>query len=497
MSFLTKLGGGKEAAPTPPQSPPASKQQGGKEGESAQGNSAIRLKPYSGLEIKTLWNHFNKEDLMTVQEIGELLDRVLVKDATDIFTALKASKAWREYCSQGLKSMDASRGGSLDLQEFNAEFNKFYVSRAFFVIKYILPALNKELRKICLEAGLDASRIAEVDAILVGEVPPPQAPAPVVVNDGEIRKLKETVDNLTRMLEQHKQDLASSSAEARQLKDDLSRVNSDYQRLLSQYEEEKAGLTRAEQDLARSKLEADKLRSSEKDSENFRREIDRLQQQLDTAQEATLRADSESRQTESRLNSRISTLESENASIKSRMDEKDREVAKWKEAAATAEKETQRLKKNQTEEVNEWKKKFDDIIKENDQCRQVMNDLRAEIVRVNSTLLEAQLADKEKSNPTKISAFHAASISGVSLDPLRTELVNQFGSIEAVIGKRRKITLHELESVAVAIGYTREYCRKLFYALDVKNRGFLSVEQFSRPLPTLNHELCLLTQATN
>lgn len=433
---------------------------------------------------------------MTVQEISELLDRVLVKDATDLFTALKGSKAWREYATQALKSMDASRGGSLDLQEFSAEFNNFYVTRAFFVIKYILPAINKELRKICQEAGLDSGRIAEVDAILVGELPSSRAPAPVV-NDSEIRKLKEMVENLTKMLEQHKEELAKSSAEANQLKEDLLRTNNDYQKLLRQCDNDKAGLAQAEQDLARSKLEADKLRSSEKEMESFQREMEKLRQQLDNAQEASLRADIDSKQTESRLSNRISSLESDNSSMKARIDEKDREVAKWKEAAAIAEKETQRLKKSQIEEVNEWKKKFDDIIAENDRCRQVMNDMRAEIVRVNSALLEAQEADKERKDTTKISTFHAASISGVSLDPLRAELVNQFGSIEAAIGKRKKITLHELESVSVALGYTREYCRKLFYALDVKNRGFLSVEQFSRPLPTLNHELCLLTQATN
>ena len=122
--------------------------------------------------------------------------------------------------------------------------------------------------------------------------------------------------------------------------------------------------------------------------------------------------------------------------------------------------------------------------------------MRSEIVRVNASVLEAQMKSKQEPENTKVSSVYAAALSGVALDPLRTELVNQFGSIDAVIGKRKRITLHELENIAVSMRYSREYCRKLFYALDVKNRGFLSCEQFSRPLPLIHRELCLLTQAS-
>jgi hypothetical protein len=116
---------------------------------------------------------------------------------------------------------------------------------------------------------------------------------------------------------------------------------------------------------------------------------------------------------------------------------------------------------------------------------------------VNAALLEAQLKEPKKPELAKSSAINCAALSGAALDPFRSELVNQFGSIEAVVGKRKKMTLHEMETIASSLGYSRDYSRKLFYALDVKNRGFLTAEQFGRPLPLLNQELCLLTQESS
>jgi Ca2+-binding EF-hand superfamily protein len=55
----------------------------------------------------------------------------------------------------------------------------------------------------------------------------------------------------------------------------------------------------------------------------------------------------------------------------------------------------------------------------------------------------------------------------------------------------------EIESISLSLGYTREYCKKLFFALDTKNRGYLTMEQFARPLPVINKELCLLMKESS
>ena len=114
MNFISKMTG---------KSGDASKSIAPNSGAAAEASSvpAVRVKAYTGLEIKTLWNHFNKDDLLTISEVGELLDRVLIKDASDIYGVLKGGKGWKEYCSAALKLMDTSQGSTIDLQEFNSE----------------------------------------------------------------------------------------------------------------------------------------------------------------------------------------------------------------------------------------------------------------------------------------------------------------------------------------------------------------------------------------
>lgn len=55
--------------------------------------------------------------------------------------------------------------------------------------------------------------------------------------------------------------------------------------------------------------------------------------------------------------------------------------------------------------------------------------------------------------------------------------------------------MNEVELLALSLGYTKTYSKKLFYALDTRNRGFLSIEQFSKTLPVINRELVLLTKS--
>ena len=474
MNFLSKFtkDGDPDETPTPPQSPPPPASRSvltsgspAKPKEES-GSVSVRVKPYTGLEIKTLWNHFNKDALMTSTEMAELVERILVKDATDILSDVKGTKAWREYCSQALKVMDTSHGGTVDLGEFTSDFNSFYQSRFYYVIKHLFPALNKELKRICRESDLDPNRIAEIESMLVGDG------SSSSISDSQVRKYKETIESLTKRLEDSVREAASTADEVRKLSEALNRSNAENQELRSQQQSEQA---------------------TRKQSQGQLDTIARLEQVVESLHQELEVQRRDKIQAEALYNERISSLMRENSALKAEMLEKEDEANRWRDRADQNEKEASRLKANRSDEIQDWRSKFNAIIAENEKCRNVMSDMRNEIIRVNTALLEVQLKGKEEKMP-KNASFHATSLSGVALDPLRIELVNQFGSLEAVIGKRKRVTLHELESIAAALGYSREYCKKLFFALDVKNKGVLSMEQFSRPLPMLNSELCLLTQ---
>ena len=496
MNFLSQFAGkGNQTAPASKSVAPT--ESAVRTGQKEEGvPPTVRLKPYTGLEIKTLWNHFNKDDLITINELSELLDRILVKDATDVFTAIRGSKGWKEYCSQALKYMDTSRGNTIDLQEFSSQFNGFYQTRFYYIVKHLVPAVLKELKKICRECDIDASRIAELDAILIGEVP--AAPQPVVVDTSskdEMKQLKAMMDNLTNELEQNRGDLRAAQGKIIQLKDLLSQSEAQYQDLRPRFETEHSYRVAAETEIQKLRAEISNLQSAQNAADSYKRELDRSRTVLDSVNEDLFRAREENKRLVEQNRNDILRLEGEISALRKEIDGRDTELIMTHQKSEKFERESLELKNGQAKLIEEWKHKFDEVLKENEKCRTVMADLRSEVIRVNTALVEAQNADQGNEKNGKVSSIYAASLSGVGLDPLRSELVRQFGSIDAVVGKRARLTLHELESMALTMGYSREYCRKLFYALDVKNRGFLSGEQFSRPLPLLHRELCLLTQA--
>ena len=501
MNFLSKLTGGEEVGPTPPQSPEAGKKstaarstvsRPNDESESTAPTTTVRLKGYSGLEMKTLWNHFNKDDLMTLNELSDLLDRILVKDATDIYASMKQTKGWREYCSHAMKILDTSRGNTIDLQEFSSEFNSWYLNRFYYVVKYLIPTMNKELKRIVRESGMDPSRIAELETILAGEVVA-TAPGSDSGSKEEIRRLKQTIEELKAQVNEFKAEMKKREIELAAADTEIVTLNG----ALSQSEQKRndfeAKLNQVQEDNERLRQESDALKRTQASAEFTQRDLERSKHELESLREELTHYQT----TVEENGSTMSKLRLELSSMRSQLVSKDEEMQRWKEASENSERETSELRKRQQRDVDEWKRKFDDVISENERCRTIMSDMRAEIVKVNASVLEVKLKGNrdEENHNAKLSSIHAASVTGIGLDPLRTELVNQFGSLDAVMGKRKRITLHELESIAAALKYSREYCRKLFYALDIKNRGFLSAEQFSRPLPMLQRELCLLTQA--
>ncbi len=95
----------------------------------------VRIRPYTGVELKTLWNHFNKDDLITDSELSGLLERIFVKDSTDMFADLKRTLAWKKFGQSASKLMDASNSGMVDLSKFNSGFNDFNTNRFYYVIK--------------------------------------------------------------------------------------------------------------------------------------------------------------------------------------------------------------------------------------------------------------------------------------------------------------------------------------------------------------------------
>ena len=160
--------------------------------------------------------------------------------------------------------------------------------------------------------------------------------------------------------------------------------------------------------------------------------------------------------------------------------------------------------------LEEWKTCFDCITLENSELREVLSHSRAdiskmnvEIMRLNKELIEVRSLGGDNKRG---GSLYGAALSGINLDPFRLELIRQFGSFESAFssfnlspkkGVKIRITLNEVELLAISLGYSRDYSTKLFYALDTRNRGVLSIEQFSRPLPVLVEELCLLTKASS
>ena len=513
MNFISKITGksGEAAAdsPTASKSVVVPGKSAGSEGSGS--TAAVRVKPYSGLEVKTLWNHFSKDDLLTITEVGELLDRVLIKDASDIYAVIRTGRAWREYCAMALKIMDTSQGSTIDLQEFTSEFNAFYVSRLYYIVKFLIPIVHSELLKACEKSGMEAKRLAELEGIIKSDRPTHKV-VDKAVELAEIARLNQLVASLTLALESSKQaegtsEIAALKAEVIQLKiqagsastqqhsmiEKLSKELSFQRNELAKIGNEKTVLEAKIVKLEESnigleaqiaKLEAEKVSMKSMNE----KEVLTLREQLDIALEG-----------KSDMEQQVSKLESIKEQLRNAegtLSGMDGVVLTRDSKIASLESEHRLLKEKTLRDAEEWKRKFDEIIHENNKCKHLLSEIRTDIMRTNAAILENHL-DASKTDPqssNKLSSLHAAALSGSSLDPFRTELVHQFGSLEAVMGKRKKLTLHELETVATSIGYTREYSKKLFYALDSRNRGFLTADQFSRPLPMLNDDLCLLTK---
>jgi DNA repair exonuclease SbcCD ATPase subunit len=178
----------------------------------------------------------------------------------------------------------------------------------------------------------------------------------------------------------------------------------------------------------------------------------------------------------------------------------DKQILAKEETIRRLESENEKLKKFvKNDLVDEWKQKFDEIISENSKLRDTLAGVKNEVVAQNVQIIRMkESTDEEVAKSLKASTtLVGAALTDIQLDPFRAELVRQYGSFESALrafrltpGKR--LTMTEIESVCLSFGYTREYCKKLFYALDTRNRGFLTMEQFARPLPVINKELCLL-----
>lgn len=349
--------------------------------------SSVRIKEYTGIELKTLWNHFNKDGVMTITELDALLERITTKDCVDMFTDLKRTKAWTKFCKSALKVLDTSQGSSVDLGEFTSEFNLFNSNRFYYAVKYLVPEILVLLKEYSLSMNVSEDRLNEFS------ISPPQ--------------------------------------------DDLQTKLSPLQARISELE-----------------AELSKIRQSTASETGV------LQKQLEDSRSATMKAEA-----------LVSQLERENANLK-------------KSTVSDA-------------LIKEWQQKFDLIVQENGELRDCLERSRQEVVSQSTKIvsLKEQL-DKNSGDGFSATAF-GASINDIELDPFRTELLRQYGSFDSVLASfrvqsARKITMVEMETMCLSLGYTREYCRKLFYALDTRNRGYLTMEQFSRPLPILNKELCLL-----
>ena len=388
-------------------------------------------------------------------------------------------------------------------------------------MKYLVPQIHIELLKACQIGGLDAKRLAELESIIKSD-----GPAKVVVSDksvelAEIARLNALVASLTLQLEAAKSSegaLEAELVESSELSHELSARTEEIAKLQA----EKKSLEEMKESMKRENLELkSEIKKGKEDQTRMSEELASVRDELrrTNASKDQLNSKSENltdeiqalrvgkREIEDQFNSKASRLTEEIQALRGQLRNASDEVQESRqkcEAALAAkdgklsllEIELRRLREKTLEDAEEWKSRFQDIIDENTKCKAVVSDIRTEIIKTNSAILENLMQRSPKNQSSeKISSLHAAALSGSSLDPFRTELVHQFGSLEAVMGKRKKLTLHELETVATSIGYTREYSKKLFYALDSRNRGFLTADQFSRPLPMLNDDLCLLTKA--
>lgn len=378
-------------------------------------STTVRLTEYTGLEVKTLWNHFSKDSLITSAELGALLERILIKDSTDLLTDLKKSASWKKYATKVLTAMDTSKGETLDLSEFSSEFNKINQRRLYYFLRYLFPDILVHLRNICQQMGLSESEMKELDRILTArnDEQVPVSAAEVIEEDTSD---KDEIDRLTALLSILESRVAELEALIQNERDEAIEKEREWNKKIS---------------------EAD-----------------------------------------------INKLKSENEALLAR----EFEVAKLK----------------WTEEKTELNNEFKNIIDENEQLRKALagskksiNDLNNEVLRVLT-----ELNNELNKGGKDVLKFTGTGLTGIDLDPLRTELVRRFGSIDAFIAtlgkkgatEKRGITLNELELLGVSMGYSREYCKKLFYTLDTHDRGIVSISQFGRPFPIINKELCLLTK---
>jgi hypothetical protein len=348
-------------------------------------STTVRLKSYTGIELKTLWNHFNKDGVMTLSELNGLLERVLLKDSNDMFNDLKRTKGWLKFCKSALKVLDTSQGSSVDLAEFTSEFNIFNSNRFYYAVKYLLPEMLSLLRSYSATMGVNADRLGE---FTLG------TPA----DDGKSKEIISALESKVRQME----------------------------------------------------IELDQQAKKESlDSNALSSQLDLVQKRAETAE------------------ARVVQLEDE----------------------------LSRLKISISESVlNEWEEKFNKVIQENSELRNTLDQARLELITQSEQL---ESAKQNSGQPSFSATAFGASLTDVELDPFRTQLVRQYGSFDEVMKNYRlispkKITMVEMETMCLSLNYTREYCRKLFYALDTRNRGYLTLDQFSRPLPILNKELCLL-----
>jgi hypothetical protein len=433
---------------------------------------SVRLKPYSGLEIKTLWNHFQKDDLMTVNQVGALLDRILIKDASDVYTSLKLEKSWSEFCNTALRLLDKSGGGTVDLGEFDSQFNSLYLARFYYIAKFLIPALMKQVKSICDSSNLDAEMMKEL--------------LPILTKDGKVK--------IEEKIVMKDSDKTAELAEIKRLKDLVNSLTDEVNLMKADFNRVSSGSESVNQMLREKDIYIDKLRTeSASETDSLKSRIANLESELEKVQsENQLMA----KQIEMKSKQQISELRELSEKQSSANRDKDLSIASLSKRLEGLDAENGRLRETSLRDLNEWKTKFENIIDENSEIRSVLSSVRAEANQLNGQLLDQQMkSNRGRSDSLDLSTLHAAALSGISLDPFRVELVKKFGSLESVFGKKReKMTLNEMELVASSMGYSREYSRKLFFALDIKNRGFLTLDQFARPLPLLNKELCLLTK---
>jgi hypothetical protein len=404
-------------------------------GDSPSKSLAVRIRPYTGVELKTLWNHFNKEDLITYSELGGLLERIIIKDSTDLFTDLKRTHGWKKYVQSAMKKMDTSKGSTIDLSEFNSEFNQFNTHRFYYLIKYLLPEVISLLKSYSQEMNLSVDKLGEFGR------------DPDASNPDDLKKIKQLESLLAEYrlkVESIKTDDNSEiSARNKKWEDEVAQLRQTVEKNVS----ENTRLQAMRRELG------DAARSAEAENEALRRELEKVR--------------------------------NEKPSI---------DIDQF---------------------VGEWTRKFKDVIDENTNLRDLVSNNKTKLERMTADYIQVaqKVSDLETELQTaknvKPNTIYGAAITGTELDPFRRDILKKFSSLENTFSNSqislsptnrnngpRRITLTEVEMLATSMGYTRGYAKKLFFALDTRNKGILTLEQFSRPLPVLNHELVLLTKET-